>query len=136
MSEKCKFCGAEEFMYHGFECGTLIDHDISGRLIYTRSIKCYERELKQLRTEIAEMTADYDRFQWLLKQGVAWRGCYLGGWMEGEWLYSEHNSRQEIDEFRGLTLTEPDSPKPPDSPNGENAGRGEFPEQENTEERK
>ena len=35
-----------------------------------------------------------------------------------------------------LTLTEPDSPKPPDSPNGENAGRGEFPEQENTEERK
>ena len=68
--------------------------------------KALNAKISQQATELSEMTADYDRFQWLLKQGVAWRGCYRGGWMEGEWLYSEQNSRQEIDEF--VTLTEPE----------------------------
>ena len=45
----------------------------------------------------AETLADAERFQWLLKRGLAWRGCYDAFWREGEWLYAEQNGRHEVD---------------------------------------
>jgi len=57
---------------------------------------------KELERENAELLKDKERLDWLLKQGLAWRGCYKGDWLEGEWMYGNYtshpNARREIDE--------------------------------------
>lgn len=45
----------------------------------------------------SETIRDAERFQWLIKRGVAWRGCYNDCWLENEWLYGVQNARKEID---------------------------------------
>jgi hypothetical protein len=45
-----------------------------------------------------ELIKDSERLDWLLKQGIAWRGCYEGDWKEGEWLYEVQDARAQIDE--------------------------------------
>ena len=47
---------------------------------------------------VRQLEADSKRLDWLLKQGVAWRGCYKDDWKEGEWLYDWQNAREFIDE--------------------------------------
>jgi len=42
--------------------------------------------------------ADAVRLQWLIRKGVAWRGCYADTWKEGEWLYEVQGARKIIDE--------------------------------------
>lgn len=49
--------------------------------------------------EIKGVLADAERFQWLIRRGVAWRGCYQGDWKPGEWLYDIQNARKELDNF-------------------------------------
>lgn len=44
-----------------------------------------------------EILKDAERFQWLINQGVAWNGCYVGVWKEGEWLYAVQNAREQVD---------------------------------------
>jgi len=43
---------------------------------------------------------DAARFRWLMQQGFAWRDCYDSFWKEGEWLYTNANPRQYVDEAR------------------------------------
>jgi hypothetical protein len=52
------------------------------------------REMEEVTDGDAE---DAARFRWLIRQGVAWRGCYGNGWGEGEWLYEGPDARCEID---------------------------------------
>lgn len=40
---------------------------------------------------------DAERFQWLIRQGVAWRDCYDRDWLPGEWLYAAQDARHFID---------------------------------------
>lgn len=49
-------------------------------------------------TYVEDLADDAKRLDWLLKQGVAWRGCYKDDWKEGEWLYEWQNARDSIDE--------------------------------------
>ena len=44
-----------------------------------------------------ETIRDAERFRWLINPGVAWRGCYVGSWREGEWAYDHLGARDEID---------------------------------------
>ena len=48
--------------------------------------------------ENMEQRRDAERFRWLIKRGVAWRGCYVGDWQEGEWLYDFQGAEKQIDE--------------------------------------
>ena len=41
--------------------------------------------------------ADAERFRWLIKQGVAWRGSYDEHWLPGEWLYTSQDARHFVD---------------------------------------
>lgn len=55
-----------------------------------------ETEAIDLVTE--ENAKDAERFRFLLNQGIQWRGCYMDGWQEGEWLYSNApDALQRID---------------------------------------
>lgn len=51
-----------------------------------------------LEARVAELEADSKRLDWLLRRGVAWRGCYNEWWSEGEWLYEKGKPRDIIDE--------------------------------------
>lgn len=72
---------------------------------------CYQDEIKprghyvlealilateQLRQENEALRRDKEIVDFLLRQGVAWRGCYEGTWAEGEWLYDFQDGRNTI----------------------------------------
>lgn len=58
--------------------------------------------IASLEAQLAEARKDVGRLDWLVERGVAWRGCYDETWLEGEWIYREHDPRQEIDnEMKG-----------------------------------
>lgn len=40
--------------------------------------------------------SESDILRWLLKKGIAWRGCYNESWQEGEWLYGFLKAREYI----------------------------------------
>ena len=55
------------------------------------------RQIFELGERVKELEKDAERLQWLLNTGLAWRGCYQGSWMEGEWLYAQQSAREVID---------------------------------------
>ena len=57
---------------------------------------------------MTDQEKDAERFQWLIRKGVAWRGCYDRDWRPGEWLYEQHAAREIIDDAmdeRGKSLS-------------------------------
>lgn len=50
------------------------------------------------------MQLDFERFQWLINQGVAWKGCYNKDWAEGEWAYAMLGARDAIDKAMGKAV--------------------------------
>ena len=56
--------------------------------------------VKELKRRIKRLEEDSDRLHWLLKRGLAWRGCYNGHWLEGEWLYSSQYAIETIDKAK------------------------------------
>ena len=67
--------------------------DFKDGVCYYDGPVCKFHELKADPEDIA----DAIRFQWLIRRGVAWRGCYEGDWKENEWLYEMQGARKEID---------------------------------------
>lgn len=59
-----------------------------------------ERELNAAQDRIKRLEKDSERLAWLLKTGLAWRGCYNGHWLEGEWLYSSQYAIATIDKAK------------------------------------
>jgi hypothetical protein len=53
--------------------------------------------IKKLVEQRGELEKDAGRLNFLLSQGVAWRGCYNEFWLIGEWLYREQNGKEAID---------------------------------------
>ena len=159
MSDKCQHCGApriaDPFPYFEvYECATGFEYE--GAQI-RRSEFCRERELSQLRAENERLKWKVANVRTDLKlkyeaEIAKWRevvtcirdvfgDCSSLISVEGVTLTAVglRTVREVTDALlddNDLTLTEPDSPKQPDSPNGENAAGSEFPAQENTEERK
>ena len=62
------------------------------------------KENKELKERIKRLEKDSDRLHWLLKRGLAWRGCYDGHWLEGEWLYSSQYAIATIDKAKEAKL--------------------------------
>jgi aminoglycoside phosphotransferase len=62
--------------------------------------KDIERELNAANDRIKRLEKDSERLHWLLKRGLAWRGCYNGHWLEGEWLYSSQYAIATIDKAK------------------------------------
>ena len=60
--------------------------------------------VKELKRRIKRLEEDSDRLHWLLKMGLAWRGCYNGHWLEGEWLYSSQYAIETIDKAKEAKL--------------------------------
>ena len=54
-----------------------------------------------------DIVADAERFQWLIKQGVAWRDCYDRDWLPGEWLYAAQDARYFVDKAMTQTANKP-----------------------------
>lgn len=63
-----------------------------------------ERELNAAQQRIKRLEKDSERLAWLLKRGLAWRGCYNGHWLEGEWLYSSQYAIATIDKAKEAKL--------------------------------
>jgi hypothetical protein len=61
-------------------------------------------EIKKLNDRIKRLEKDSERLHWLLKRGLAWRGCYNGHWLEGEWLYSSQYAIATIDTAKEAKL--------------------------------
>ena len=66
--------------------------------------KDIERELNAANDRIKRLEKDSERLHWLLKRGLAWRGCYNGHWLEGEWLYSSQYAIATIDTAKEAKL--------------------------------
>ena len=49
---------------------------------------------------IKQLEKDSERLAWLLKTGLAWRGCYNDCWIEGTWLYSSQYAIATIDKAK------------------------------------
>ena len=62
--------------------------------------KKYEDRYFAALARIKRLEKDSDRLHWLLKRGLAWRGCYNGHWLEGEWLYSSQDAIETIDKAK------------------------------------
>jgi hypothetical protein len=58
----------------------------------------------KLLDRIKRLEKDSERLHWLLKRGLAWRGCYDGHWLEGEWLYSSQYAIATIDKAKEAKL--------------------------------
>ena len=79
----------------------LIAHDMAPTHISLIShARELERELNAANERIKRLEEDSDRLHWLLKRGLAWRGCYNGHWLEGEWLYSSQYAIETIDKAK------------------------------------
>lgn len=57
-------------------------------------------ERAKLMEQVKQLKEDSKRFNWLLKTGLAWRGCYNVNWIEGEWLYSSQYTIAIIDKAK------------------------------------
>ena len=49
---------------------------------------------------IKQLEKDSERLAWLIKTGLAWRGCYNDWWIEGTWLYASQSALETIDEAK------------------------------------
>ena len=49
---------------------------------------------------IKQLEKDSERLAWLLKTGLAWRGCYNDWWKAGEWLYASQSALETIDKAK------------------------------------
>jgi predicted RNase H-like nuclease (RuvC/YqgF family) len=63
-----------------------------------------EHKLNAAQKRIKRLEKDSERLHWLLKRGLAWRGCYDGHWLEGEWLYSSQYAIATIDKAKEAKL--------------------------------
>ena len=63
--DKCPHCDAEIYIndgdYSEWECGADKCSDGAGEWFHSRSSTCYEREIEQLRTELATLRAENER---------------------------------------------------------------------------
>ena len=53
---------------------------------------------------IKRLEKDSERLAWLLKTGLAWRGCYNDCWIEGTWLYASQYAIATIDKAKEAKL--------------------------------
>ena len=49
---------------------------------------------------IKQLEKDSERLAWLIKTGLAWRGCYNDCWIEGTWLYASQSALETIDKAK------------------------------------
>ena len=73
-----------------------IDKDAPPLFVIGELAKAFIRQ----QDRIKRLEEDSDRLHWLLKRGLAWRGCYNGHWLEGEWLYSSQYAIETIDKAK------------------------------------
>jgi len=86
-----------------------LDDSFSRYMTKTQRERKLEAEIAQLKADLEEECKDSNRFRWLIKRGIAWRGCYVDDWREGEWLYDDFGAREEIDNAMDIEETKPEN---------------------------